>query len=143
MLIKVENKFCIPDRAYPTSAGLDLKAKFGYEVPSRKQIKIQTGLYVKIPNNHVGLVFSRSGYAKHGITLANSVGVVDSEYRGEVILIVINHSNNDFTINQYDRIGQLVVLPILLPDLEIFEGSESEWLDTERGHNGFGSTGVQ
>ena len=86
----------------------------------------------------MGLVYPRSGLAsKFGVTLANCVGVIDSDYRGELLVAMTNHSQTDYTIQPGDRIAQLVVTPILLP-----EPVEAEELDsTMRGEGGFGSTG--
>lgn len=98
---------------------------------------ISTGFYVEIPEGYVGLLFARGslGY-KYGCTLINSVGVIDSDYRGEVMARITNISQESHTIKAGERCAQLVIVPI--PDTEYIE---EELNDTERGTNGFGSTG--
>ncbi len=130
----------IPKRATAESAGLDLSALLDQDVIIRpgEIVKIPTGIAVGLEVGTVGLIYPRSGLAsKHGITLANCVGVVDSDYRGEILVPVTNHSNTPFTIHNGDRIAQLVVSPILLPEIE----EVVELDDTARGSGGFGSTG--
>lgn len=143
MKIKIKDKLCMPERAYPTSAGLDLKSSVPMVVYPGEVQTIDTGISVQIPAGYVGLCCSRSGMGKVDVTLANSVGVIDAEYRGPLKLMISNKGINPFHINVYDRIGQLLVVPIITPDLEVFEGSDEAWNDTERGHGGFGSTGKQ
>ena len=101
---------------------------------------IPTGLFVQIPEGYEGQVRARSGLAiKHGIGLVNSIGTIDSDYRGELKIPVINFGNESFTINNGDRIAQLViasyerVVPIMVSDLD----------ETDRGEGGFGHTGVK
>ncbi len=130
----------IPKRATAESAGLDLSAYLDRDVVINpgEIVKIPTGIAIGLEKETVGLVYPRSGLAsKHGITLANCVGVIDSDYRGEILVPVTNHSKVPFTIQNGDRIAQLVISPVLLPEIE-----EAEELDeTERGAGGFGSTG--
>ena len=120
----------LPRRATPESAGLDLCACLSEDVV------IKPFERVRIPT---GLVYPRSGLSsKYGVTLSNCVGVVDSDYRGELQIPMTNHSNTPFTIRHGDRIAQLVVTPILLPEPE-----ETDTLpETLRGEGGFGSTGM-
>lgn len=142
MLIKLDKDAEMPFRANPTDAGLDLKSKMPhFSLYPEEMRTVSTGIYVQIPVGYVGLVFSRSGMGKFGITLANSVGVIDSGYRGEIKVMLHNSGDVPFEVKTHDRIAQLVVIPVLLPTLEIFEGTEEAWNNTERGHNGFGSTG--
>ena len=130
----------LPRRATPESAGLDLCACLEEPVTIRpfELVRIPTGLAAALPAGTVGLVYPRSGLAsKFGVTLANCVGVIDSDYRGELLVAMTNDSQTDYTIQPGDRIAQLVVTPILLP-----EPVEAEELDsTVRGEGGFGSTG--
>ena len=124
------------------SAGMDLSACIDEPVVIKKgEIKmISTGIAISLPSNeYVAYIYARSGLAcKKGICLANSVGVVDSDYRGEIKCGLINLSNEDFTVNHGDRIAQLVIAPVAIAEIE-----ECETLDeTERGAGGFGSTGV-
>jgi dUTP pyrophosphatase len=71
------------------------------------------------------------------------VGVIDSSYRGNIKINLCNYSNNEYIIERYDRIGQIVIMPIALPTLELISMSDADWLDTERGADGFGSTGTK
>jgi len=141
--IRLTDKTLMPTRANPNDAGLDLRASESKLIRSATPTLIDTGVSVQIPKNHVGLVFSRSGLAKHGITLSNSVGVIDSDYRGNIMLSLICNVDNDrdVFINKGDRIAQLVVVPILLPQVQVVDEDDEEWLNTARGTGGFGSTG--
>ena len=141
--IRLTDKTLMPTRANPTDAGLDLRAAESKLIQSATPTLIDTGVSVQIPKNHVGLVFSRSGLAKHGITLSNSVGVIDSDYRGNIMVSVICNADNerDIFINKGDRIAQLVVVPIVLPEVQVVDEDDEEWLNTARGTGGFGSTG--
>lgn len=141
--IRLTEKDLMPTRANPTDAGLDLRAAESKLIRASTPTLIDTGISVQIPRNHVGLVFSRSGLAKHGITLANSVGVIDSDYRGNIMVSVICNAENerDVFINRGDRIAQLVVVPIVLPQVQVVDEDDEEWLNTARGTGGFGSTG--
>lgn len=129
----------LPSRAKPGDAGLDLCSAVDAIVHMPDGVAmIPTGFAMAIPAGYVGLIMPRSGLAtKHGITLANSVGVVDSGYRGEIIVALKNGGPRDFEVRRGERIAQLLVMPFA-----IFENVEVEALDeTERGQGGFGSTG--
>lgn len=141
--IRLTDKSLMPTRANPTDAGLDLRASESKLIQSATPTLIDTGVSVQIPRNHVGLVFSRSGLAKHGITLSNSVGVIDSDYRGNIMVSVICNAENerDVFITKGDRIAQLVVVPVVLPEVQVVDEDDEEWLNTSRGTGGFGSTG--
>lgn len=121
------------------AAGLDL---FNNEKEIRileegKSIVISTGFYVEIPEGYVGLVFARSSLGfKFDCTLANSVGVIDSDYRGEVKVKIHNHSDKPKMIEPNERVAQIVVVPYFNQFTQVDELSE-----TDRGSNGFGSTG--
>lgn len=128
-------------RATKGSAGMDLHACIDEDITINPgEIKIiPTGLAIALENeNYVAYIYARSGLAiKHGITLANCVGVIDSDYRGEVCVGLTNISKESYTIKADERIAQLVIAPI-----SICETVEVEELDdTERGEGGFGSTG--
>jgi dUTP pyrophosphatase len=124
------------------SAGMDLSACLDEPVLIKKgEIKmIPTGIAISLPSNeYVAYIYARSGLAcKKGICLANSVGVVDSDYRGEIVVPLINLGNDDYIIEKGARIAQLVVTPVILPEIE----EVSELGDTDRGSGGFGSTGI-
>ena len=131
-----------PSRATEGSAGLDLAACIDRDVTiaPRQLVCIPTGVAIALPGpEYVALVFARSGLGiKHGIALSNGVGVIDSDYRGELQVGLTNLSDTPYTIRPGDRIAQLVVTPVVLPQLEIVEELE----DTGRGTGGFGSTGL-
>lgn len=130
-----------PQRATEGSAGYDLFA----DIPEPVTIKpgqtalIGTGIAAALPGPEtVGLVFGRSGLGvKHGIVPANAVGVLDSDYRGELKVGLYNHSEEAYTVQPGDRIAQMVVLPVMLPQPELVEALP----DTERACGGWGSTG--
>ena len=145
MLIKLEHPACMPVRANPTDAGLDLRAKRTYDLPINKRVLVGTGVQVKIPIGYVGLLYPRSSLSKYGITMTNSVGVIDSDYRGEIMASLMFHGIEgnciSYEIPAGERIVQLVVTPIVLPELEVVDWTENYWNDTKRGIAGFGSTG--
>ena len=130
----------LPSRATAGSAGWDLYACLEEEltVAPRQLVTIPTGIAMALPGpEYVGLIFARSGLGvKHGISLSNGVGVIDSDYRGEIRVGLMNHGPADYVIQPGDRIAQLVVLPVALPQL--VEAASLE--DTARGEGGFGST---
>ena len=131
-----------PSRATEGSAGLDLAACIDRDVTiaPRQLVCTPTGVAIALPGpEYVALVFARSGLGiKHGIALSNGVGVIDSDYRGELQVGLTNLSDTPYTIRPGDRIAQLVVTPVVLPQVEIVEELE----DTGRGTGGFGSTGL-
>jgi len=130
----------IPVRAHPTDAGLDLSAYIDEDIhlPGSNFVKIPTGVAVAIPEGYVGLICPRSGLAaKHGITITNAPGIIDSGYRGELIVVLQNTNNKIFTIHKGDRIAQLVITPALHVDVV----EVPEFSSTDRGEDGFGSTG--
>lgn len=147
--VKLINKSNNPDPEYQTegAAGFDFRANIGepLEIPgcrSGNNIKIiPTGLYFELPNNLELQVRPRSGLAaKHGVTVLNSPGTIDSDYRGEVMVILINHNMETFTINPGDRIAQGVINSVMSKETIRFE-LVNELGNTERGEGKFGSTG--
>lgn len=130
----------LPMRATENSAGYDLCACIDGEItlsPGETKL-IPTGIAAALPENSVGLIYARSGLGiKHGIIPANAVGVIDSDYRGEIAVGLYNHSDEPYTISPNERIAQLVITPILTPDVQ----ETQELDDTSRGAGGFGSTG--
>lgn len=129
-----------PQRQTAGSAGFDLKACMEEPVTLKPgdRSTFCTGWAVEIPEGCVGLVFCRSGLgAKHGVSLPNCVGVIDSDYRGELIVPLRNFGDKAYTIQPGERIAQLVVAPVCLPVVEEVE----ELTQTARGEGGFGSTG--
>ena len=138
--IYCENENCIPVRAHPTDAGIDLRAKeetLIFTTPT----KVHTGVYVEIPKGYVGLVAIRSGLSKEGYYLSNGVGIIDSDYRGEIICSMRYNSfyKAHKKIEQYQRVAQLVVVPCVLE--EEFVDKLEDLSETERGDGGFGHTG--
>jgi dUTP pyrophosphatase len=138
---RLDPEAVLPERAHPGDAGFDLRSIEDFEVGPGERVLIGTGVAVAIPNGHAGLVLPRSGLAsKHGLTLANAPGLIDSGYRGEVICSVVNlDPHESFKIARGDRIAQLVVVEV--PELR------PQWVDelppSSRGEGGFGSTGTR
>jgi dUTP pyrophosphatase len=130
----------IPERAYSGDAGLDLAACDRIELAPGERATIGTGLAVAIPAGHAGFVQPRSGLAaRHGIALVNSPGLIDSGYRGELRVVVLNTDRDDsFTIEPEMRIAQLVIMR--LPEIELVEVEQLP--ESERGVRGFGSSRV-
>jgi dUTP pyrophosphatase len=130
----------LPLPAYQTaqSAGMDVCAKYSHTLHPGQRLRIATGFAYEIPPGFEIQVRPRSGLAfNSGITVLNSPGTIDSDWRGELAVILINHSNEEFKVNHGDRIAQIVIAPVMRADLvEVDELSE-----TARGAGGFGSTG--
>ena len=132
-----------PTRGSEEAAGYDLYACLGgfeeCKISPNTTMKIGTGIAAEIPNGYFGAVFARSGLAtKKGLRPANCVGVVDSDYRGEIMVALHNDDKEPQTIQAYERIAQLVILPYL----NVSFTEVNELSDTERGEGGFGSTGT-
>ena len=127
-----------PCRAHEGDAGADLKAATDYAIRPHTAELIDTGIKIAIPYGYFGMVVSRSGHSKHRISLANRVGIIDSSYRGNLMVRLENLSDETFNIKTYDRIAQLIIVPCLLPEFILSD----ELDETERGEGGFGSTGV-
>ena len=142
MKVKIVNKsgYDVPFYATELSAGMDLKAAIEepIELDSLCRAMVPTGLYIALPEGYEAQIRPRSGLAaKHGVTVCNSPGTVDADYRGEIKVILVNLSKEKFVINPGERIAQMVVARY-----EKIEWDEVEVLDeTERGEGGFGSTG--
>ena len=138
---KIGGTIPAPHFATPGSAAMDLCACLDGDVTLKAGARqvLPTGVAIALPSaDYVALICARSGLAsKHGITMANGVGVIDSDYRGELRVALFNESDTDYTIHDGDRIAQLMVLPVVQPALEFVE----ELDETERGAGGFGSTG--
>lgn len=142
MKIKIVNrsKHALPEYATPLSAGMDLRANLENSIvlkPMERKL-IPTGLFIELPKGYEAQIRPRSGLAiKHGISLVNSPGTIDADYRGEIGIIMINLSNEDFEIKDGERICQMVIA-----QHETAEWIEVDELDTtERGSGGFGHTG--
>lgn len=129
-----------PKKAHRSDAGFDLYAAESAELGAGERAAIGTGIAVEIPEGFAGLVLPRSGLAlKHGIALVNAPGLIDSEYRGEVRVLLLNtDKEGSFLISEGDRIAQLVITPVPEAELE----TQPELTTTTRGDGGFGSTGA-
>jgi len=139
-ICRVRREAVRPCRATPGSAGLDLQAilEKAVTIEPGKRVTVPTGLAVEIPEGMAGFVFGRSGLGiRHGIVPSNAVGVIDSDYRGEILVGLSNHGDEPYTIQPGERVAQLVVMPVSLLPVEEVETLE----ETERSAGGFGSTG--
>ncbi|MCI1778944.1 MAG: dUTP diphosphatase [Bacteroidales bacterium] len=142
MKIRIVNKsgFGMPEYATSLSAGIDLKAsiKGSVSIDSLERVMVPTGIFMELPAGYEAQIRPRSGWAaKYGITVCNSPGTIDADYRGEIKVMLVNLSRNVFEINPGDRIAQMVISKFEKAEFEEVE----ELTDTERGSGGFGSTG--
>ncbi len=142
LVINVEEGAVAPSYATSGSAGADIRAFTDrpiYLFGGAQQI-VNTGLRMRVPEGYEVQIRPRSGLAaKHGVTVLNSPGTIDSDYRGEVRVILVNHGNEGFVIRNGDKIAQMVLAPVTKAEFVIGEVD----VDTERGTGGFGSTGIQ
>lgn len=132
----------VPVYGSADAAGADIHALTDgpVDIAPGQTVLIHTGLAFAIPRGYVGLVYARSGMAvKQGLAPANKVGVIDADYRGELMIALHNHSGETRTVNCGDRIAQMVITPYLTADFRVTDDLD----DTARGAGGFGSTGVQ
>lgn len=132
----------VPVYGSADAAGADLYALTDgpVDIAPGQTVLVHTGLAFAIPRGYVGLIYARSGMAvKQGLTPANKVGVIDADYRGELMVALHNHSGETRTVNCGDRIAQMVITPYLTADFRVADDLD----DTARGAGGFGSTGVQ
>lgn len=137
-LQKLDKELPTPRRAHPGDAGLDLYARYPAVLAPGERAAVATGVAVAIPPGSVGLVTPRSGLAaRNGVGVVNSPGLIDAGYRGEIRVVLINHGRELFEIARGDRIAQLLVVPCSAPEVELVEQLD----ETERGPDGFGSSG--
>ena len=139
---KINPNASIPTYGSSYAAGCDLSACIdqAISIPPHTTIKVPTGLAIELPENTVGLIYARSGMAtKRHLAPANKVGVIDADYRGEIIVALHNHSEEAQTIEVGERIAQLVVAPFYHVEFEEVD----ELSETIRGEGGFGSTGTK
>lgn len=136
MKIMLDKGAYMPERGHATDAGLDLKTPENVVVNPKKSAVIDTGVHIQLPKGTVGMLKSKSGLnVKFGI---NSEGVIDEGYTGSIVVKLYNHSDKIVLLERGDKITQLVILPVIIPTrLDVVESFEA----TERGDNGFGSTG--
>lgn len=141
--IKLSEKAIVPTYGSQSAAGADLYALptgAGVSIAPNETVLIHTGIAMEIPEGYAGMIFARSGIAtKRGLAPANKVGVIDSDYRGEIMVALHNHSDSVQEISSGERIAQLVIMPYLRAEFV-----ESDALgDTQRASGGFGSTGTK
>lgn len=135
MKIMLDEGAKMPTRAHPWDAGLDLYAREDAYIRVNNSFLFDTGVHVEIPEGYVGLIKSKSGLnVKHGLT---SEGVIDAHYTGSIKVKLYNHGGSKYEVKAGDKISQLVILPCLLPELELVDSLE----ETDRCDGGFGSTG--
>jgi dUTP pyrophosphatase len=134
---KVHPNAIIPKYAHEGDAGLDLVSVENLIVKPGEKVIVKTGLSMQIPSGNVGLIWDRSGMAAK-YSMHTLAGVIDSGYRGEVGIVMINLSEKEFEINAGDRIAQMLIQPIIIPEIE----EVKETGESSRGDGGFGSTGM-
>ena len=136
----LDERATVPTYGTEYAAGADLYNLSGEEVkiPSHATVLIHTGISAEIPEGYCGLIFARSGLAtKRGLAPANKVGVIDSDYRGEIMVALYNQSGKEQTVADGERIAQIVFTPYVAADFCVVDELDS----TDRGEGGFGSTG--
>lgn len=135
MEIILDNGAYMPLRGHKTDAGLDLRTPKAVTVPAYESVAVDTGVHVALPHGCAGLLVSKSGLnVKHGIT---STGLIDEGYAGSIVVKLYNNKGEDYAFEAGDKISQLVVIPVACEPLEQVAAFNA----TERGDNGFGSTG--
>ncbi|MCQ2441062.1 MAG: dUTP diphosphatase [Clostridia bacterium] len=141
--VKLCDKATVPTYGTEFSAGADLYAcNNGESIPikSGETVLVHTGIALEIPNGYAGMIFARSGTAtKRGLAPANKVGVIDSDYRGEIMVPILNHSNTVQQISDGERIAQLIIMPYVCANFVQTDSLD----DTIRSDKGFGSTGIK
>ncbi|MEX2655338.1 MAG: dUTP diphosphatase [Acidimicrobiia bacterium] len=135
---RLDRELPAPSQAHPGDAGFDLVTAEDVELAPGERRIVPTGLAVAIPEGFAGLVLPRSGHAaRHGVGVVNSPGLIDSGYRGEIKVILINHGSESVAFARGERIAQLMISPV--PTVELKEVVDLD--ETERGSGGFGSSG--
>ena len=128
-----------PARSRPGDAGYDLRCVQAFTLAPGERRVVPTGVAIALPDGVAGLVVPRSGLAaRHGLSVVNGPGLVDPNYRGELRVVLVNHGDEPFAAQAGDRIAQLLLVPFVAPELRVVD----ELPDTERGTDGFGSSGV-
>lgn len=135
MEIMLDNGAYMPSRGHKTDAGLDLRTPKAVTIPAYESVAVDTGVHVALPHGCAGLLVSKSGLnVRHSIT---STGLIDEGYTGSIVVKLYNNEGEDYEVKAGDKITQLVVIPVICEPLE----QVSAFNETERGDNGFGSTG--
>ena len=136
--VRLDPELPVPVTAHIGDAAVDLHCRVPVRLDPGQRASVPTGIAVSIPPGHAGLVLPRSGHAaRHGVGVVNGPGLIDSGYRGEIAVLLINHGADSVEFARGERIAQLAIVPI--PAVEWVEVDELD--DTERGEGGFGSTG--
>ncbi|MDD2453055.1 dUTP diphosphatase [Aminivibrio sp.] len=137
-VLRENEEISLPEYGTPFSAGADLRASEAAVLLPGERASIPTGLRIELPEGYEAQVRPRSGLAiRHGVTILNAPGTIDSDYRGEIRVLLINHGQEAFTIEPGDRIAQIVVAPVS----RIFWQQAGSLEESARGEGGFGSTG--
>ena len=136
--IYVTDQRPLPSYQTPGAAGMDLSTVLGFTLPPGGRMMIPTGFQVEIPPGYEGQIRPRSGLAREGISITNAPGTIDSDFRGEVCVLLENRGSMSRTFAAGDRIAQMVIAPVIQVEVE----EVAELSDTKRGENGFGSTGT-
>lgn len=136
MRVKLDEGAFAPVRAHKTDAGLDIRSRDTQVVPAKESAIFHTGVHIELPEGTGGIIVSKSGLnVKNDIT---STGLIDEGYNGEIVVKLYNHGGYDYTVNAGDKISQLVVFPVRYEEVELVEEFNKA---TDRGSNGFGSSG--
>lgn len=137
-ILKLSPEAIVPQYAHKDDSGMDLFAINDLVLKSGEHKLVKTGISIELPENTEAQIRPRSGMAlKNGITVLNTPGTIDEGYRGEIGIILINHSKEDFQIAKGMKIAQMVIMPVLKPKVIVVD----KLSETERGEGGFGSTG--
>lgn len=139
-LKRLDPEMALPKYAYPGDAALDIASRIDITLKPHERACIPTGLALGLPTGYAAFVLPRSGLAKNqGITILNSPGLIDSNYRGEICVVIYNSDNDqDFVVKKHDRIAQLLIAPV--PEITFTE--VDKLTETQRNGSGFGSSGV-
>ena len=141
-IFRVDKSIELPKFETEASAGIDLRSREDLVLKAGARYAVSSGIKTQIPTGYEAQVRPRSGLAlKNGLTVLNTPGTIDADYRGEIKIILMNHSDTDFKINKGDRVAQLVFKKVEKPTFVEVE-SEDKLDDSERGHGAFGSTGI-
>ena len=140
VMVTLEGGAQLPEYATPGAAGMDLRSNEDVEIGPMERMLVGTGVRIAIPEGFEGQVRPRSGLAlNHGISMANTPGTIDSDYRGEIRLVLINFGSEVVKLAKGERMAQLVIGPVVSAEIVVVEDLEG----TQRGEGGFGSTGTK
>ena len=139
--ISIDNELCMPHKTHKWDAGWDLKSNNeSFKLKPGAKVKVYTGVKIAVPPKFMGMVVPRSGLgSKFRVGLANTVGVIDSDYRGEIIVNLVNDGHTEVDIKKFDRFCQIVIVPVNVDSLRVVD----ELGGTVRGDGGFGSTDIE